>query len=567
MDDKECILNLLENLGWKSGARDDKEIVQALVNNEELNALYNLEGRAMLDEFFFFLKEMGIYELLENLGSTQVQREMIPIFRYVLIYILRIMMNIPSMNALPELLLTDEKWMTSVGFNGYQMENGICRRGEHLRKEDRERVPICEDTITNNIVKIPACAYESVFNESIRKLAQKGIFGKNISLIIDTTDYETTDKYECCGKVTRKEETRDKRGKIHVFEKTVYGWKIGACFSDFIRIPLALKIDKINVSDHDFLMSVLNQAIKNLDGVEVDSIVIDRGFLSGEHLWEIDKKGIFFVIPARHDMNVYEDAIALANKYADDPKCPEIKLFVREKGREKKRKTGKKKYSDDITNTYTYTDTNIEKKDENIKRTELIGVPDLTSYDAYREPGSPSDANRKNFKPNPINAVVVKMWDNKTQKNPAVFLTNREILNPFVIFDEYDNRSLIENCLFRVSKDENAWNLGSAPRKTDQGVKVHILLTFLINALMWVYRHWHAEQEEMIIKLKPCGMERYRRKLIQYCRDKLIIFKDDIYGIIYSEELATLMGVRLKEHSYGLGTREDILNKYGVKIE
>jgi len=50
--------------------------------------------------------------------------------------------------------------------------------------------------------------------------------------------------------------------------------------------------------------------------------------------------------------------------------------------------------------------------------------------------------------------VVVKKWDNKTSplEKQVVFVTNIDISDPFVTFDRYDNRSLMENKLFQEVK-------------------------------------------------------------------------------------------------------------------
>jgi hypothetical protein len=60
------------------------------------------------------------------------------------------------------------------------------------------------------------------------------------------------------------------------------------------------------------------------------------------------------------------------------------------------------------------------------------------------------------------------------------------------------------------------------------------------------------------------GTARWRARLKQENRDKVIVFVADVYGIFHMAEFAILMGVRLKELPPHLGSREAILTRYGL---
>ena len=62
--------------------------------------------------------------------------------------------------------------------------------------------------------------------------------------------------------------------------------------------------------------------------------------------------------------------------------------------------------------------------------------------------------NRRDFQPNPINAVVVRTVEWAGLSGPGgktVFLTNASVEQPLQPFDDYDDRSLIENCCIKES--------------------------------------------------------------------------------------------------------------------
>jgi hypothetical protein len=45
--------------------------------------VYRLDEGALLDDFFYFLHELGVVDLLGDVQGTAVQREMVPIVQYL----------------------------------------------------------------------------------------------------------------------------------------------------------------------------------------------------------------------------------------------------------------------------------------------------------------------------------------------------------------------------------------------------------------------------------------------------------------------------------------------------
>jgi hypothetical protein len=127
--------------------------------------------------------------------------------------------------------------------------------------------------------------------------------------------------------------------------------------------------------------------------------------------------------------------------------------------------------------------------------TEVAGITGLTTDDQYGTPEHAPRANRQDFQPNHINAVVVSQWNNRDDGpgGKTVFLTNAPVDKPLQPFDDYDDRSLIENCCIKESKQP--WSLKRPPKKTARAVRVHVLLTLLMFALATAYR-LQCEQEE-----------------------------------------------------------------------
>jgi hypothetical protein len=309
----EITQNLAERLCWEVARRDDSRVARRLYRKPLVDGVYRLDEGALLDDFLHFLQAIGVMTLLEEAHGAAIQRAMLPFVQYVRLYGVKTLLGIESMNALPRLLFSDEALMQLVGFNAQQVRQGICPRGATKRQGERLPGPICPDTLAKNIVKWHWRDLEAVFNGAIRALAKAGVFGAKVTGIADGTDLETTAHYTGCGQVTRKVRIEDKRGRVHEIEVTVYGGKVLLVIDAATKIPLAVKVGKIQ--DHEALWAraLVTQARMNLAGdARLHKVVFDQGFLDGTTRWWLDQDKITFVVPAKDTMAVTADARAQA---------------------------------------------------------------------------------------------------------------------------------------------------------------------------------------------------------------------------------------------------------------
>ena len=100
---------------------------------------------------------------------------------------------------------------------------------------------------------------------------------------------------------------------------------------------------------------------------------------------------------------------------------------------------------------------------------------------------------KKDFKSFNLNAVVVTEYKNKvvTKGRETVFLTSFDVKNPCTAVDYYDDRSLIENRLFRELKQ--GYNITKIPMKKKSAVISHIVLTLVSTPLTAATRQKKAE--------------------------------------------------------------------------
>jgi Transposase DDE domain len=533
----EITQNLAERLCWEVARRDDARVARRLSRKQEVDGVYRLDEGAVLDECFHFLQSTGVMALLEQVHGSAIQREMVPYVQDVLLYGLKTLFGIESMNALPPLLLSDEALMQLVGFNAQQVRQGICQRGATQRQGERSPGPICPDTLANNIVKWHLRDLEAVFNGSIRALAHAGVFGAKVTGIADGTDLETTERYRDGGQVTRKVRIEDKQGRVHEIAVTVYGWKVLLLIDAATKIPLAVKVGKIQEHETHWTRALVTQARANLAGpARLQKVVFDQGFLDGADLWWLDQQGLTFVVPAKTNMAVTADARAQAMAGEGITVGRRVHTVRHGPGRAARRER---------------------------LETEVVGIAGLTTYDQYGTPEHGRQANRRDFQANPLTAGVVRKWHGKDDGpgGKTVFLTNASVQQPLKPFDADDDRSLIANCCIKEAKQQ--WELGHPPQKTARAVRVHVLFTLLMFALATAYR-LPCEREAM--GGEPVGWQRWRRQLLAQTREKVIVFAPGVYGIFHLAEYSLLVGVKLKDRPPGIGTRQDVLAKYGLTL-
>jgi hypothetical protein len=143
--------NLAERLCWQAARRDDVRIARRLYRKQVIDGVYRLDEGAVLDDFFHFLHELGVADWLTDVQGTAIQRVMVPFVQYILLYSLKTLCGIESMNALPALLCSDEALMRLVGFKAQQVRHGVCQRGAATRQGPRTTEPICPDALVENI--------------------------------------------------------------------------------------------------------------------------------------------------------------------------------------------------------------------------------------------------------------------------------------------------------------------------------------------------------------------------------------------------------------------------------
>src|SRR5713101_3670732 len=235
-----------ERLNWKPAWRDDAKVAQGLYAGEAIEEMHELSDAGLLDEFFVFLQDLGMLQAFEQVSVAGVKRMLVPTVQFVLLYLLKVFFGGQSMNELPRVLFSDLGLMELVGFNAHQCENGLTKRGDAQRKTKQKQGPISAQCLADNISKLTEEEMERLFNQMLQVLARRGLFTGQLVVALDGSKLPTPQSYEGCGKLKQTRRVKVKgQPEVATEEYYVYGWKVLVLIEVQTRLPLAMKLVKI----------------------------------------------------------------------------------------------------------------------------------------------------------------------------------------------------------------------------------------------------------------------------------------------------------------------------------
>jgi len=473
-------------VAWKHLTRNQKEVAKRLAHGKGCDYVHD-GSWGFFDRFMLFLKSVNYLATL-NLDGRGYTRKMITIAKLLLTYQTRILLGIESMNKVPFLLFGDIGLLMTLGWTARQITEGVCKRGQ-----GKHNGPVHKDTLPDCLERMGCEEITQSLNEGIKLLRKIGV-GFSGTFAVDATDLRTTAKCKGRGAKRIEHKKRDKEGNLVVIPEIIYGFKLLLVFDVFNRYVAAARMVRIQDSENPLLLELIDQARKNIGRDVIKLVLVDRGFLDGGRLWTLKhKRGIDFVIPAKKNLIITNDIRGMRD-------LPE--------------------------------DANLHRQEWETKKgvVKTIGVAGFRTFDEYHDP------KRKTAEPEQINAVMVTCWDGQEYKpgKEKVFLSSLDVSKPRVVIDEYDLRSLIENCANRDLKQ--GWLINKYPKKEVNAIRAHVFLTIGMFNMSLAYRSEEGEQiaEECI--------RRYRMKTMLMARHKCMVVCGEYYAIFDLEELMMLVG-------------------------
>lgn len=568
--------------------RDDDRVRAILARKGPLQAVLPLAGTTPCDELLWFtLEHLDLQKALADLAPpTEVRNAMgepvdgRTMYAPGLLSLLGLLARWAGLASGPQVqaaLLCDERWMAFLGFNAQEVREGATQRSASLRGKTRDENkrfvdpdaagPVREDgradaprgalssqTLAGHEAALPKEAVAGFYDAVVRALVRTQRLRGKREVVVDTTLCEVPPSFPDAGRTRRKVKVQSKARKPRSAETTIYGFKVWTAMDAATGLVLAVMMDTADKPDNLHVFELLQQAQANLgEHAHIAGVALDRGFVDGDLLHKLaGELGMSWLAPAKAHMQVTAEArqrVAKALQRA--AKAGEAPLDTAQ------RMAATGKPADGIR---------FYSRTAAADRAPLCvaQVDGLECTDWYGPGGADSSRlNSKDFRPTPLHATVVLSWPDRPSSDtedaaehdagdeaagPGPLVLLSPVVEPALSrFDRYDQRSLIENRVYRDGKQHFA--LG-----TSQARNVGALwsATVLSLAALMLHRglqaHTEAEErraEDSDRRAPPLGVLRYRRLAELRNRDKVLVMADGCFALLELAELMRYAGFAL----------------------
>src|SRR5207302_2427910 len=148
-----------------------------------------------------------------------------------------------------------------VGFNARQVEEGLTKRGDAQRKTKPKQGPLSAPCLADDSSKLSREQMESLFNQMVESVVGCGLLDGERIVALDGSKLETPPSYEGCGKLKQTRSVKVKGQKERATEEYyVSGWKVLVLIDVHTRLPLAMKVVKIEEYEGRWLVTVVEEA-------------------------------------------------------------------------------------------------------------------------------------------------------------------------------------------------------------------------------------------------------------------------------------------------------------------
>ena len=568
----------LHKRGLRLLERDDELVRQVLQRKEKLSGIMAADQPTDADEMIWFLvKELKLVSALEELAppETRVDKQTGKVVKGRQTYaplelnLIGLLSGYLGLCAKPEIeavVLTDLRWMSLLGFNAQEVENGASRRSESLRGKTREgrggrfveadelgpvrtrlegpRGALSSQAVEGHESALEPEALMAMFNAVVRALARRGFYPKLLRTSLDSTGAEAVPSFAEAGVVKKKVKVQSKARRPRQLEVSVRGFKIWLLMEVETGLPLAMMIDTIETAETVPAKALIDQARENLKGYgRIVSVALDRGFLDGDLLWWLKKdRRIDWVCPSKEKMQVTAEARQRVTQA----------LAALGQGGENPLETAQQAARRGQSHQgVSFFEREVARGREPLVLAEVEG---LLQTEFYGPGGSSSSrVHSKKYRPTPLHATVVLSWPDRhaqdrederehdeEAKGPVVLLS--PVVEPgFARFARYDERSLIENRLNRDGKQY--FGLGASLARNLQAfwsATVFSTVALMLYRGLQLHRERVAEAAER--RGEALGVLRYRRQQMLKNRDRVIVVVKEHFGIFSFYEFATLLG-------------------------
>lgn len=553
--------------------RNDEVVREVLARKGQLQAIFSAEGSLDGDELLWFaLDHLKLQAPLEALapdrtvvdeqGKSHDRRFMFPPLVMNLLSVMARYLGLRDGAKIQAGLLADERWMRLLGFSAGEVAAGVTARsvdrlgktrdeqrcfveadeaGPVRARPEGPRGALSSQALAQWEQDLPMAQLVALFNAVAQTLVARRFVGKKVRVVVDSTLLEVPPSFQGAGEAKRDVKVKSKARRPASRKVMMRGFKLWVLMDAASGLPLAFALDTIEKPENACMRELVAQARLNLGASgKLVSLALDRGFMDGDLLWWLgETEKIEWVVPAKSNMLVHAEALERVERVlgshaeADESRVETARRLARR--------------NDKVDGV------EFVERDEGRGRAPLVvaEVDGLQDTDFYGPGGTDSSRmHSKQFKPTPLHATVVLSWpdrvrpdddeDDEDSDKPLVILSSR----PHAALQRYrwyDDRSLIENGVFRNSKQHFA--LGTSLARNAAAMQTAAVMSLVALMLDRALReHTREVLERADRRAESLGILRYRRELEYRNRGKIVIVASNCYTVMLLAEFATLAG-------------------------
>ena len=489
-----------ERLRFAYYTRNDAFVKERFVAKDYNRA--STTGLGNFDRLFGFFLGLDLFSLFDFRPEGR-QRIMIPTVLLLSTYSAKIICEMSSLNQIDTQLFKDRALLEKIGFTGVQIEEGFSERSK------KRHLPFNVSTLGKLMPDFSLEEINCLFSRQFALLAQKHFIPSGI-FVADATPLcvSRSSKYENAGVITKD----GKKYKGYKLITLKYAGPLSKKARPKPEIFVAAIVVPLNEHENKYLLPLLAQGIKNIGEGKIKMIVVDRGFVDGENLWEAKHKyKTDFLIYSKSNMDVTK----------------ELKAKLKEA---KERKEKGLKTSDCI----------FQEDEEN----SVYGFNRLGWFWTYGDQNHQKEYKKKiykkdiHFQTHPISGAIVTRYRGKKDKEITLLSSKRfsQSFTPLDALPFYRKRQQIENAGFRELKQ--GYKIGKFPSRKFNGVCFHIIFTLLMFNFISAFK---TETGGRIAKL---GLRRLHRQISLF---GVILYACPHFGIFEINEVLGWTGFVGKE--------------------
>jgi len=153
----------------RKGKRHRRDIGQYERNRREVakrisGGRYDLVmglGWGFIGDFWDFMVEIGVIMIVGKVVGAGYERIMVEAGRLVMVYMMKVLIGISSMNKVTSCLFKEIALMKVIGFTVEEIKEGISKRGKGKSR------PMHKDVLADMLVRLRVEEREYVYNEAI----------------------------------------------------------------------------------------------------------------------------------------------------------------------------------------------------------------------------------------------------------------------------------------------------------------------------------------------------------------------------------------------------------------